>query len=258
MKLKFFGRGPVWALRRFAKPFVTGSIPATASKIWYLSRYNFGRLIGEMIVRLFQWAEGGPWGVITAGMYQGVFGGLRADPDEIERKAAALVRLHHQAHVDALTKLTETTDKLIACQREIEQVKANRGPEPAKESRLMSATYFYPYEIAKTQDHSAFEKGDLRKVFSQDQLIRLLLVCCQCGRTWPSCACPENERQHAEQMDVLLGQFPCVQQERQCRAAYISSGGDKYSVTQYAKFRESYRPAPASGLITPIAQSTKP
>ncbi len=118
-----FDSGTAWVLRRFAKPLVTGSIPATVSR--HRCRqpfYRMGRRVGAWL-----WRKGAPLqNAFFAGLWQEMYS--RA----IERTAhrtpdiarlEELVTTHHAARVTLATQLSETRDRLVAAQKELSALK---------------------------------------------------------------------------------------------------------------------------------------
>lgn len=122
--------GPAWARRWFAKPFVSGSIPATVSNIapkygqrWFGVGHRFQ--LGQAFVRAIARMGGSSF---TAGMRQEAMHGkpTRYPADYSNDDLQSLVSHHHGKHIDAATKLSETRDALIAARRELSAIKRGK------------------------------------------------------------------------------------------------------------------------------------
>lgn len=125
------GRGTVWALRRFAKPLVTGSIPATASiifkplygqSLWSRGhRFQIGQHFGGWLYKMSR-------GAFMDGVKHKVRPPrTKTFPDDYEKnELTRLVLHHHEARTAAETQLSNMREKLIAAQRELSALKRGR------------------------------------------------------------------------------------------------------------------------------------
>lgn len=124
-----FDMGTAWVLRRFAKPIVTGSIPAHVSIFRPLygqrwmgrgHRYQLGQAFSGWIARLD--------GAFGAGMAQGVLSERAKLKDRRQSMSCPAERIvqFHQMAVEARTELSELREKYTALSKELSKLKRTR------------------------------------------------------------------------------------------------------------------------------------
>lgn len=99
---------------------------------------------------------------------------------------------------------------------------------------MTRTNFLLPFEVVKSKIvHMAFQKAKLRAAFSAPNLERFALYCAQCKGDWPGCDCAETEAENITKMQAFLDRHPSNQRAAVRRAEYLSSGGNKHSITEF-------------------------